>query len=217
MKQIVAVVGDYYHRAEDSQAALSESLKSLIDSGEISLRYIRIEQMESALAEQPDAVILFAENRITPQEDEKARWMTTEISTSIAQYVEAGGGWLAWHSGLASYEEEGSYISMLKGRFLHHPALHQPVTYIAEDQFAFEIIDEHYFVACNEEQTEVFLRSESVDGSSIAGWRHPFGEGRVCCLTPAHRQEGLLHPEVLKLLEQSVVWLLSGRVLRQKI
>ncbi|WP_372662684.1 ThuA domain-containing protein [Cohnella sp.] len=212
MKQIVAIVGDFYHVAEDSAEALNQALKPMIDSGELSLRYISVEQLKSALAEGPDAVILFAEDRISPEADNNARWMSDEISVSIAKYVEAGGGWLAWHSGLASYDKEGSYVSMLRGCFLHHPELHQPVTYTftAQDQTTFEIMDEHYFVACSEEQTEVFLRSESVDGSSIAGWRHPYGGGRVCCLTPAHRRDGLLHTEVLKLLQHSVGWCCGG-------
>lgn len=206
MKQIVAVVGDFYHRAEDSTEALNQALKSMIDSGELSLRYISVEQLHAALAEGPDAVVLFAEDRLSPQEDENARWMSQEVSASIASYVEAGGGWLAWHSGLASYDKAGSYVSMLQGYFLHHPELHQPVTYTRQDQSSFEIMDEHYFVACNEEQTEVFLRSDSVDGSSIAGWRHPYGDGRVCCLTPAHRLKGLLNPELLMQLQKSITW-----------
>lgn len=206
MKKIVAIVGDFYHQAEPSTESLNLALKSLIDSGEITLRYISVDQIQSALTEGPDAVILFAEDRISPQENENARWMSNEVSASIAKYVEAGGGWLAWHSGLASYDIEGDYVTMLRGYFLHHPQLHQLVTYTAEDQSSFDIMDEHYFVECKEEQTEVFLRSDSIDGSSIAGWHHSFGAGRVCCFTPAHRLEGLLHPEVLKLLKQSVEW-----------
>lgn len=206
MKQIVALLGDYYHRAEDSQASLNRSLKSLLDAGEVNIRYITWEQVASVLAEKPDVFILFKDDRTAPQEDENARWMTEEVAASITEFVAAGGGWLAWHSGLASYDIEGSYIGMIKGYFIEHPALNQPVTYTGPNQTAFEILDEHYFVSCKEEETEVFLRSDSVDGSSIAGWRHSFGEGRVCCFTPAHHLEGLLHPEVLKHLEQSIVW-----------
>jgi type 1 glutamine amidotransferase len=218
MKKIVAIVGDYYHRAEDSQAALNKSLQPLLESGEISLRYITTEQLKSTLAERPDAVILFAEDRTAPQEDENARWMTTEISTLIAKYVEAGGGWLAWHSGLASYDPEGQYVGMLRGYFLRHPSEHQRVRYTSVAQGAdgtrgaqsFEILDEHYFVTCQTEGIEVFLRSDSIDGSSIAAWRHVYGNGRVCCLTPAHRPEGLLHPEVLKLLNEAIGWISSS-------
>ncbi|MFC5528790.1 ThuA domain-containing protein [Cohnella yongneupensis] len=205
MKQIVAMLGDYYHREADSRASLLAALQSQLGEGSINVRFIGKDQLVGVLSEQPDAVVLFAEDRLTPQEDEDAKWMTDEIAASIVRYVEAGGGWLAWHSGLASYDPQGDYVSMLKGYFLSHPSEHQPVKY-SGDNIAFEIMDEHYFVECRTEETEVFLRSSSIDGASIAGWRHAHGAGRVLCLTPAHRPEGLLHADVLKLLERSVVW-----------
>ncbi|WP_241158355.1 ThuA domain-containing protein [Cohnella candidum] len=68
------------------------------------------------------------------------------------------------------------------------------------------MLDEHYFVEYDSARTETFLRSESVDGSSVAGWRHTFGAGRVCCLTPAHRREGLLQPDFQRLLGEAVRW-----------
>ncbi|MBO9597698.1 MAG: ThuA domain-containing protein [Cohnella sp.] len=205
MKQIVAIIGDYYHREADSRASLLAALQPLVGAGEMNIRFVGREQLVGALAERPDAAILFAEDRLAPESDENARWMTPQAAAEIARYVEAGGGWLAWHSGLASYDPQGDYVKMLRGRFLMHPAEHQSVTYTGVDG-SFEIVDEHYFVECDTERTEVFLRSASVDGESIAGWKHAHGAGRVACLTPAHRPEGLLDANVLKLLRQSVVW-----------
>ncbi|MFD0672527.1 ThuA domain-containing protein [Cohnella sp. GCM10027633] len=206
MKQVVAIVGDYYHREADSRASLLVALQSQVADGSVHVRFVDKERLAEALAERPDAVVLFAEDRLEPEKDGNARWMTPELAAGIVRYVEAGGGWLAWHSGLASYDPHGEYVKMLRGYFLSHPSEHQPVAYEG-DGASFEILDEHYFVSCDEENTDVFLRSSSVDGDSIAGWRHAFGDGRVLCLTPAHRPEGLLHPEVLKLLERSVQWL----------
>ncbi|WP_235548826.1 ThuA domain-containing protein [Paenibacillus sp. Soil522] len=124
--------------------------------------------------------------------------------------MENGGGWLAWHSGLASYPVDSSYTRMLRGYFLSHPEQHKPVSYIAAgngQQGTFEFVDEHYFVHCDEENTEVFLRSASTDGESIAGWRHRFAAGRVSCLTPAHREEGLLHSDFSGWLKREIEWL----------
>lgn len=73
---------------------------------------------------------------------------------------------------------------------------------------SFEIVDEHYFVHCDSENTNVFLYSESIDGQSAAGWSHSFGEGKVCCLTPAHNKEGLLNEEFLEILRNCVNWLI---------
>ncbi|WP_276355327.1 ThuA domain-containing protein [Cohnella caldifontis] len=212
MKRIFAVVGDFYHRPEDAGGALQQALLTWAGAGDVSLRFIEATRLIEALEEAPDAVVLFKEDRVAPQEDENARWMTDETGAAISRYVEGGGGWLAWHSGLAGYEPSGSYVAMTKGRFLHHPAENRPVRYVPEpgrgfaDPAEFEVLDEHYFVECKTEETEVFLRSESVDGQSIAGWRHGYGSGRVCCLTPAHRREGLTDPAFLRLLGQAVRW-----------
>jgi type 1 glutamine amidotransferase len=168
------------------------------------------ESLVSALEELPDAVILFAEDRIAPTTNPDLKWMTPAISDQIVHYVENGGSWLAWHSGLASYPVDSSYTRMLRGYFLSHPDQHELVSYTSvnvEQPEAFEIMDEHYFVHCDAGRTEVFLRSSSVDGESIAGWRHPYGAGRVSCLTPAHREEGLLDSSLLSLLRCEIEWL----------
>lgn len=209
MKQIVAIVGDYYHPEADSRAALLAALRPAMEAGRLNVKFIGKEQLAAALADKPDAVVLFAEDRVAPQEDGDRKWMTPELAALIARYVEAGGGWLAWHSGLASYDPTGAYVDMLRGYFLYHPDEHRTVTYTGEGG-EFAILDEHYFVECRTEATEVFLRSSSADGESIAGWRHGYGAGRVLCLTPAHRPEGLLHDGVLKLLGNAALWCASG-------
>lgn len=211
MKIIAALVGDYYHQDELARASLQEALAEPIASGALQLLLVSdTEHLISVLGDKPDAVILFAENRVAPEAQPDLHWMTPEIEARIEHYVEEGGSWLAWHSGLASYPADGRYTGILRGYFLSHPKQHERVTYLAENgQLAakFDFVDEHYFVHCEEENTEVFLRSSSVDGSSIAGWRHPYGEGKISCLTPAHREEGLLHPDFLSLLKAEVEWL----------
>ncbi|MFC0211024.1 ThuA domain-containing protein [Paenibacillus chartarius] len=225
MKRIVAVVGDYYHDA----ALIKESLEAAQREQDVrwQVEYATVEQLTGKLSENPEAVLLFKEDRIQPQDAPDRLWMSADLAARIVSYVESGGGWLAWHSGLASYAVEGAYVQMLRGYFKYHPSEHQTVTYVggypgdtaaggaecrerAEDgnrRVQFAIVDEHYFVHCDTERTNVFLRSRSVDGESIAGWSHSFGKGRVCCLTPAHLRDGLLHPEQLGLLRQCISWL----------
>jgi len=210
MKTIYAVVGDYYHRESDIREALDAALAPLTDAGTHRLVYGEAERLSAILEEKPDAVVLFKENRLKPQEDPEALWMTEEIGEAISRYVREGGGWLAWHAGMASFAPDSPYIRMLKGGFLSHPQLQQTVRYegCAPDDparaVAFAMRDEHYFVSCDEDGTEVFLRSESVDGRSVAGWRHAHGQGRVVCLTPAHNREGLLLPAFQQILLGSV-------------
>ncbi|WP_164988955.1 ThuA domain-containing protein [Fictibacillus sp. S7] len=127
--------------------------------------------------------------------------------------MENGGVWLVWHAGLASYNCEGAYIGMLRGSFDYHPKEHQVVSYkkTANGPFSaanFALKDEQYFVHCETDQTSVFLESESADGNSIAGWYHSYGQGRVCCLTLAHNQEGLQDTDFLQILGECVQWII---------
>ncbi|WP_052087821.1 hypothetical protein [Paenibacillus wynnii] len=75
---------------------------------------------------------------------------------------------------------------------------------MADESFSFK--DEHYFVECAEDKTEVFLRSTSSDGASAAGWAHFFGRGRVGCITPAHLAEGLLNPDFIAVMRRLFTW-----------
>jgi len=213
MSRIAAVIGDFYHPAEPIREALAAAHAETLVSGELSIDYYPVEGLAEVLASRPDAVIVFKEDRLNPEDAQVDTWMTDELQAAIVRYVEAGGGWLAWHSGLASYPVGGAYNGLLRGYFLHHPEQHSVVTYrvVAAGQpieqaptFAFS--DEHYFVSCDEANTEVFLRSSSRDGEAIAGWRHEAGAGRVCCLTPAHKPEGLNDPHFQQLLRDCVRW-----------
>lgn len=212
MKKIVALLGDYYHSKEASQASLNQALTILNENEKVNCIEIQTSQLIEELAKKPDAVILFKEDRVNPTDEKVDTWMTDEIGEAIAQYVDQGGGWLGWHSGLASYATESSYTKMLKGYFEYHPELHSHVKYTSvkgTDEFgpvSFEIKDEHYFVNVNKEETNIFLKSESEEGQSIAGWFHDYGKGRVCCLTPAHNKEGLLDNHFTELLSKTIKW-----------
>lgn len=211
VKKIFAVLGDYYHE----QDLAIKSLEKAIDKLKVQVTYLSVGEVVTRLNEQPDLVILFAENRLNPEDENVETWMTAKEARVIEEYVASGGSWLAWHSGLASYENIDQYTKLLRGYFLSHPDKHQMVKYtldpnatITEKQFEFEYLDEHYFVKVEEEQTNVFLRSDSVDGASIAGWHHAYGEGKVLCLTPAHLEEGLMHEQFLQIFNQSIKWCL---------
>lgn len=216
MKRIAAYIGDYYHPAKPIRQALESALHVELKDGSLAIRFAESpEQLTDWLErDEADAAILFAEDRVAPEEDPEKTWMNDEKAARIVRFVERGGGWLAWHSGLASYPEEGVYVRMLKGHFVMHPAEHQAVRYAPEGEAvppgSFEIADEHYFVHCDEAETEVFLRSESVDGRSVAGWRHRFGNGRVCCLTPAHRPAGLADEAFQSALRACARWTIGA-------
>jgi type 1 glutamine amidotransferase len=210
MKNIYAIVGDVYHDEDLIQQSLNLALKPLTDGGRYQLEYISVEQLTDGLQNKPAAVILFKEDRVNPKDEVVRHWLTKDISEAISRNVQEGGGFLAWHSGMASYPPDSAFVRMLRGYFDYHPSKHQTVSYKgslpteAGKEISFDVMDEHYFVICDEANTNVFLQSDSVDGHSLAGWSHTFGEGRVCCLTPAHNKEGLLNATMIELLRSSV-------------
>ncbi|PLS01067.1 ThuA domain-containing protein [Neobacillus cucumis] len=213
--KVLAVLGDFYHPADGAKASLEKAIRSISDLEEIELTYCSIEALKDALLDEPAVVILFKENRLNPTEEVVNQWMTEDLALEITTYVSNGGSLMAWHSGLASYPDEGVYTKMLRGSFVYHPDKHQLVQYTAGDQsfisspLSFAFLDEHYFVRCDQSNTNVFLHSESIDGQSIAGWSHSYGDGKVCCLTPAHTNSGLQNQEFLTVLGSCIKWLVS--------
>jgi hypothetical protein len=211
LNNIVALLGDYYHPVESIKLALENSLAPNMKELPIQIDYCDTTGLVEALEARPDMLVIFKEDRLNPQDAEIQCWMNEEIGLAIRRYVEQGGSLLAWHSGLASYPVDGAYVKLLKGYFEYHPSEHNIVTYRSfEGKSAtgveFSIKDEHYFVYCEREQTEIFLYSTSVDGNAIAGWRHEISKGRVCCLTPAHTGEGLLDENLVALLRGCIQW-----------
>lgn len=215
-KTITAIVGDFYHDEKLIRSSLETAWQHSGQQHAIRIRYAQHDRLLETLADRPDAVILFRENRLNPQSSEVVRWMSKETAERIADYVEQGGSWLGWHSGLASYDDVNAYIGMLRGHFKFHPREHSIVTYVSSlseigipDNTRFSFTDEHYFVECDEPNTNVFLRSSSRDGDSVAGWYHAFGKGKVCCLTPAHTEEGLLSQDFLAILGPVLRWIVK--------
>ncbi|MGP4038649.1 ThuA domain-containing protein [Gracilibacillus sp. D59] len=209
---ILAVVGDYYH----DEALMKKALNDVVgDMDDVELTYSDRVNLVKDLSSNPDLVILGAENRLNPNEDVIEYWLSEDDAEIIAEYVRNGGGWFAWHSGMASYENNQPYINMLGGFFQYHPDEHQMVTYLyqahplfEDKQDAFQIKDEHYFIKHGDE-IEIFLKSESVDGESIAGWTRSYGNGHVACYAPAHLESGMQHQDVQNDMKRLMEWCLS--------
>lgn len=211
--RVLAVVGDYYHDEKLFKDTLDKVTHSI---EEVEVMYTDRKNVIDKLNLQPSLVILAAENRLNPEDENVKSWMTTEDAEAIDTYVKKGGSWFAWHSGLAGYEELTEYVKLLGGYFTHHPDDHAQVRYTfkesslyKEKQPSFEISDEHYFVQLMGE-VDVFLESSSKDGDSIAGWTKTVGKGKVAAYTPAHKEEGLSHPQVHKDLTSIIKWCVSS-------
>lgn len=208
--KVIAAVGDYYHDQKLFKEALLSVTKGILN---LEIEFVAREQLAAHLKEVPGIVILGSENRLNPEEENVEFWLTKSEEAEITEYVKKGGSWLAWHSGMASYEDNASFIDMLGGYFMHHPDDHVNVRYeYAEDhglskaKDSFEITDEHYFIN-NDKDVSVFLTSTSEHGDSVAAWTKSYGDGKVCCYVPAHNEEGLMHASVQSDLKHILKWL----------
>src|SRR5687768_15147457 len=101
---------------------------------------------------------------------DQAGWMTHSVQRAFADYVRKGNGLLAIHSGTAGYAEKPVLRSLLGGVFLHHPE-QCPVTMIPRAGHPlsagispFTLKDEHYFMALDDSQADVFMTTRSAHG-----------------------------------------------------
>ncbi|MBM7572955.1 ThuA domain-containing protein [Aquibacillus albus] len=214
MVRIVALLGDYWHSEKEAKVGLEAAIDRLPNKEEVDLQYITYEEVGQALRGNPDVFINAKMDQINPRDEKVYTWLTDELDKQLVNYVKEGGSVLAWHGGMAAFDENSHYIKMLRGSFDYHPPGLQEVTYMLNENEktgpnTFTMSDEQYFVHLDKENTEVDLWSTGVDGDSIAGWKHSFENGKVCCFTPAHTEEGMLNENVSKLLAEKISWLLS--------
>ena len=139
-------------------------------------------------------------------------WLTGKTRSAIRSFIQAGGGLFLIHSG-ACYRELPEMRSVTGGAFLTHPDP-CPVTVqpkvghpLTANVATFTVQDEHYFMALDVKDADVFLRARSEHGTQPAGWIRTEGEGRVCVLTPGHNREVWRHPEYQTLVRNGLRWL----------
>lgn len=217
-KKILTILGDFYHSHDLAYTAIVKAAENLQSSSgtEIELIDSSVQNLGEMLNQKFDLIVLYKENRINPADEVVYNWMTPELEQQITLFVKNGGSLFAWHSGIVSYEGNQLFADMLRGCFEYHPS-EREVKYTGVNNIigilpkeSFEVLDEHYMVKANPIENSVFLTSRSTEGEVEAGWAHEYGNGRVCCLTPTHRAEGMTNNVMLDLLSQCVSWCLKS-------
>lgn len=177
--------------------------------------------MEDARQWSPDVmtayplVILAKSDNVSAAD--KTNWMTDAVQAAFSNYVQQGNGLFAIHSGTAEHEQKPVFRGLLGGVFLHHPE-QCPVTMSPRKDHPlctgispFTLPDEHYFMALDDSEADVFLTTSSVNGEQPGAWRREAGAGRVAVLTPGHNPEVWLHPSYQALLVNILRW--CGKIL----
>jgi type 1 glutamine amidotransferase len=210
-QRIAALIGDFYHEPGPMRSALEAAVEN---------RQARIEFFTDPAAVPWErlsdyAVLVVArEGRMAPKES-NAVWNTERHEQAIARFVNAGGGLVGLHAGLASYAHSGAYGRTLRGTFFIHPEEH-PEFRVRPTGAAHAVLegcremtfrDEMYFVRVDSADTTRLLEAVSSDyGCSTAAWAHTCGSGRVFCFTPGHRVEVLADQAYRGFLSKGIQW-----------
>jgi uncharacterized protein len=203
---ILVLCGDVWHPSEVAH----EGLSALAGRG------FTFDWIEDARAWTPEAMNTYPLVILTKSDNvsvsDKTNWMIDIVQAAFLAYVQQGGSLLAIHSGTAEYEQKPVIRGLLGGVFLHHPE-QCPVTVtpvvdhpLCRGAGPFTLMDEHYFMALDDSQADVFLTTRSINGEQPGGWRREVGMGRVAVLTPGHNLEVWLHPFYQALLANSLRW-----------
>lgn len=197
---------DFYHPA----ATVRTGLAPLAQSG---FEFDWIENAQDWSAErmaQYPLVVLVKSNNVSSTD--QTNWVTEKVEASFSEYVQQGHGLLAIHSGTAGYQQAAGLRELLGGVFLQHPA-QCPVTIepvanhpLTSGSAPFTVKDEHYFMALDDQQADVFMTTRSENGSQPGGWTRKAGAGRVCVLTPGHNAEVWQHPSFQAILFNGMHW-----------
>lgn len=164
----------------------------------------------ACLTEYP-VVVLSKSNNVSAADE--TPWMTPAVQQALVGFVEGGGGLLAIHSGTAGYAQALALRGLLGGVFVQHPpqcpveVIPQPGHPLCAGSSSFTLTDEHYFMALDDPQADVFLTTSSEHGSQPGGWLRTQGKGRVCVLTSGHNLTVWQHPSFQALIGRALDWL----------
>jgi len=204
--KVLVLCDDYWHPAQIPREGLGA-----LQNTEFTFDWIENpnDWSPERMTEYP-LVIFTKSNHISSSD--KTEWMTDAIQIAFAEYVRKGNGLLAIHSGTAGYQETPLLRSLLGGVFIRHPE-QCPVTIepksghpLAAGCDPFTSKDEHYFMALDDPQADVFMTTKSEHGEQPGAWTRTEGEGRVAVLTPGHNVEVWLHPAFQALMLNAMRW-----------
>lgn len=215
----LAIAGDFYHEAEGLKnfilAASPKGLEWDFQPFPPTLDFSILEKDPKAY----DILLFASENRMEPEQS-NAVWMNDKIAALLDKWVSGGGAFIALHTGMASYPEGGIYRKMIGGGFEFHPAPHPEYQVVPQNDAlyhpilegieTFTIKDELYFVHREPKRSTLLAVSSSESyGSSSACWCREQEKGRVAALTPGHLPETQANPQLIRLLSNSMNWVMD--------
>ena len=204
--KILVLCGDHWHPARIAREGLGA-----LTGREFTFDWIEdARDWSSETMKTYPLVILTKSDNVS--ETDPTGWMTDSVQAAFLDYMRQGNGLFAVHSGMAGYDQKPVLRGLLGGVFSHHPE-QCPVSVtphfgdpLSAGSAPFTLKDEHYFIALDDPQAEVFVTTTSQHGEQPGAWRRTEGSGRVAVLTPGHNLEVWLHPSFRALLLNCLRW-----------
>lgn len=204
----LAFTGDYYH-SSDGISALLAALETGYDwefhGSHETVPWDRLPEYR--------LLVIAAENRLEPGVSDRT-WLDDRTDRLIERFVTEGGGLFAFHSGIASYDENSAYRKLTGGSFQFHPKEHPRFEIVPTGTThpllrgvsRFFAVDEQYFVSRDPDTTLLAVAESSRYGSSAALWCAERGAGRTAVFTTGHRAETLELEGVRRIVRNAVTW-----------
>ncbi len=164
-------------------------------------------------------------------------WITEDQGQAVKDYVNAGGAFYSYHNNAFVSRSSKNYREVQGGYALSHPPLRpfkvrivnkeHPITRGVED---FMVDDEQHYLIYDKDPKNILLHSENLDGltytatypdpadpnpqpknwgtTSVSGWAHEYGKGRVAFTGMGHTIYAMWNPEYIKMQKNAIRWLL---------
>ncbi|MBN2390983.1 MAG: SDR family NAD(P)-dependent oxidoreductase [Anaerolineae bacterium] len=209
--RVLVLADDRWHPAQVAR----EGLAPLTEQG-FTFDWIENPAEWSAARMATYPVVLFVKSNNVSATDE-SHWMTEEVEAAFVNHVRRGNGLLVVHSGSAGYAQTPAFRQLMGGVFINHPP-QCPVTVepqvghpLTVGSAPFTLTDEHYMMALDDADADIFMTTASQHGIQPGGWTRFEGAGRVCMLTPGHNVEVWQHPSFQTLLSNALHWCAAAR------
>jgi len=139
--------------------------------------------------------------------------LSDEESEALYSFVNEGGALLILHNGI-SIQSQDKLKDMMGAKFLTHPPMEQiefqlKAHEITEDCEGFYMEEEPYQFEMVADDKEIFLTYIYHGKEYPAGWSKHLERGRLVFLTPGHTAEIFQKNNYVKLIQNSMQWLLK--------
>lgn len=196
MAEIKALViaDDFYHHG----SVIKEGLAPIEKQKEIDFTYVEDTKLLDISTFKNYDLIFFAKGNARTATDDTP-FLDEKTQQAVVDFVEAGGGLLAFHAACTVGNVEGGAFDRLIGcTFVHHPKQCEISFYpIADHEVTKGVtkvtgIDEHYFIDVHATDVTPLFETHSQHGYQSGGYVRTQGKGRVCVIIPTHNVEFFL-------------------------